>query len=103
MAYRVMMKIMLSNAWEIIYENYNGSKWSDNPDYHAHRNYIPPKPEDPALWERIHQRFKTSQEMLLDELTGRYPELEDLTQEEEKKILLNEYYEYMSNAKIVAP
>ena len=103
MAYRVMMKIMLSNAWEIIYENYNGSKWSDNPDYHPHRNYIPPKPEDPATWERIHQRFKTSQEMLLDELNGRYPELEDLTKEEEKKILLDEYYEYMNNAKIVAP
>lgn len=99
MAYRVLMKLMLSNAWEIIYENYAGQKWSDNPDFHPHRNYIPPKPIDEGLWKPIHDRFQRSQEMLLEELNGRYPTLEEV---EEEPVKLEEYNLYMQNAKIEA-
>ena len=97
MAYRVMMKIMLSNAWEIIYANYHGSEWSDNPNYRQHRNYIPPKPVDETLWKPIHDRYVTSQNMLLEELNGRYPDKELV---EEDPIKMDEYMAYMKNAKI---
>ena len=97
MAYRVMMKIMLSNAWEIIYESYHGTKWSDNPDYRQHRNYIPPKPIDETLWKPIHERYAVSQNMLIEELEGRYPDKELV---EKEPILLEEYMTYMKNAKI---
>lgn len=99
MGYRWFIKLLLSNAWEMVYLTYTKKDWQNSPNYRPHNPRIPPKPLEVQEWKGVHQKFDAMCKNLLHELNSRWPSKEEMNTEE-GKIKLRAYYEFLRNAKV---
>lgn len=94
---RILMKILVSHAYEIIMKEYNDTVDKHRNKFYEsnkarHRNMLPIKPESEEEQEKVLESFEKTNERLIQRLEEMWNDKED-----ENHI---RYYEYMRNAEL---